>query len=130
MNVMGFRGKFKDGQQNGQGIKSSEYSSMDIDQVGQRLEVEYCKGLFWDQFWSLSSLMTSMKKYFVVISKLANDTKNSQPSKYLNDVIHCKGLDKLVAWVRKRRKKKVKRLSNLRVDLLVVELQKNILKKI
>ena len=44
---------------------------MDTDQVGWRLKMEYRKGLFWDHFYLLFLLMTSIYE----ISKFADDIK-------------------------------------------------------
>ena len=63
---------------------------MDTDWVGWRLEVDYRKVLFWDHFFFLPSLMTSMNKY-CEISKFADDKNNYVRS--LQSTLY-----KLVAW--------------------------------
>ena len=72
---------------------------MDTDQVGQRLEVEYCRGLLWDNFFLLSSLMTLMNKLLCEISKFGDETKIASSINTLNDARTLqRNLEKLVAW--------------------------------
>ena len=72
---------------------------MDTDRVGWRLQVEYCRGLFWDNFFLLSSLMTLMNKLLCEISKFGDETKIASSINTLNDARTLqRNLEKLVAW--------------------------------
>ena len=69
---------------------------MDTDWVGQRIEVVYRKGLFWDHFVLQFLLITQMKRYFVKFLSLlmAQNT--------LYDILTIqRTLDKLIAREKK-----------------------------
>ena len=74
---------------------------MDIDQVGKRLEVEYCMGLFQNHFFLHFTIFTDDidEEVLCKIYKFADDTKIASQVNTLNDIISLqRTLDKLVAW--------------------------------
>ena len=73
---------------------------MDTDRFGQKLEVVYRKGLFWDHFFFLTIFIDGIdEEVFFEIFKFADDTIIASQVNTLNDIISMqRTLDKLAAW--------------------------------